>query len=326
MIKVISLVIVIMCAVVSVSAQTTQTAQAEQNLKQYFEGENVTLKIDMPATKDGVNIYPERAQPLNYGEYANRLKQHGTSLRRGDEIMITKVKVKDKHIEFQLGGGGYGTIGDDTDTGAHVESAGKSRHEKRVEEELKRENDPSRRRRLRDELDDLRRDREREDWRNQAIAADAAEEHRARIEQKALQGGSRFNIHFSAIDSRVLTTEAVIVALKKYVDFSDVENSDDDVSYLEAAAYRYPVDEFKPGVVQIGPRTTYLKEGLTTQEVVRLLGKPSAVTERNEKDVVVTTYEFPRGEGRILIADFEQGLLVRSRVESQDARFAQADR
>jgi outer membrane protein assembly factor BamE (lipoprotein component of BamABCDE complex) len=320
------LVIVILCAVVSVSAQATQ---AEQNLKQYFEGKNVTLKTDMPATKDGVNIYPERVQPLNYGEYANRLKQHGTSLRRGDEIMITKVKVKDKHIEFQLGGGGYGTIGDDTDSDVHAQNAGKSRREKRVEEELKGENDPSRRRRLRDELVDLRREREREDRYNRAIAAEASEERRARIEQKALQGGSRFNIHFSAIDSQILTPEVVMEALKKYVDFSNVDDADENVSNnvsnFEPASYSYPADEFMPGVVQVGPRTTYLKEGLTTQEVVRLLGKPSSIVERSEIGVLLTVYVFPRGENRVLIAEVVKGALVRSTIETR-GEVAQADR
>jgi hypothetical protein len=70
-------------------------------------------------------------------------------------------------------------------------------------------------------------------------------------------------------------------------------------------------------VVRVGPRTTYLKEGLTTQEVVRLLGKPISISDRTAKDVVVTTYAFQRGEGRILIAEFEQGLLVRSRIEER---------
>src|SRR6267143_1838162 len=105
---------VVICAVVTVSAQT------EADLKRYFEGKHVTLMMDMPATKDGVNVYPEREQPLNYSEYANRLKQHGASVRRGEQIMVTKVKVKDKHIEFQLGGGGYGTAGDETDSSVNV--------------------------------------------------------------------------------------------------------------------------------------------------------------------------------------------------------------
>jgi outer membrane protein assembly factor BamE (lipoprotein component of BamABCDE complex) len=229
-----------MSAMVSVSAQT------EQNLKQYFEGKNVSLKIDMPATRDGVNVYPERAQPLNYGEYANRLKQHGTSIRRGEEIMMANIKIKDKQIEFQLGGGGNGTVGE-------------------------------------------------------------------------------FNIHFSAVEPRILPPQAVVIALGKYVDFSGIEGSDEEVSYLEPAAYSYPADEFKPGVVQVGPRTTYLREGLSTEEVVRLLGRPSAISQRSEKDVTVTIYEFPRSEGRVLIAEFVKNALVSSTMETR-GQVAQVNR
>ena len=243
--KVLSLVIVIMCAMVSASAQT------EQDLKRYFEGQTVSLKIDMPATKDGVNVYPERDQSMDYSEYANRLKRDGTSVHRGDEIMVTKIKVKDKQIEFQ------------------------------------------------------------------AIAAEAVEERRDRIEQNALQGGVRFIIHFSLIDPRILPPEAVVVALRKYVDFSGIEDSDESATYLEPVSYSYPAEEFKPGVLQVGPRTTYLKEGFSIEEVVRLLGKPSAVSERSENDLVVTIYEFPRGEDRVLIATFVKDMLIHSTIETR---------
>ena len=83
-------------------------------------------------------------------------------------------------------------------------------------------------------------------------------------------------------------------------------------------AFSYPVEDFKPGVVRVGPRTTYLKDGLRIDEVVRLLGKPLSISERNEQNVVVKTYVFRRGEGQVLIAEFENGLLARSRTESRD--------
>lgn len=83
-------------------------------------------------------------------------------------------------------------------------------------------------------------------------------------------------------------------------------------------AFSYPVEDFKPGVVRVGPRTTYLKDGLRIDEVVRLLGKPLSISERNERNVIVKTYVFQRGEGQVLIAEFENGLLVRSRTESRD--------
>lgn len=75
----------------------------------------------------------------------------------------------------------------------------------------------------------------------------------------------------------------------------------------------------KPGVVQLGPRTTYLKEGLTTEEVLRVMGRPTAVSERNEQGSIVTSYEFIRGDGRVLIAEFIDNALVRSRTEKHEA-------
>ena len=97
-------------------------------------------------------------------------------------------------------------------------------------------------------------------------------------------------------------------------------------AFYPHTSYSYPVEDFKPGVVQVGPRTTYLKEGLRTDEVVRLLGKPASISERSENDTIITTYEFQRGEGRILIAEFVSGILVRSRSETRVENPVQADR
>jgi hypothetical protein len=289
------------------------SAQTEADLKQYFEGRHVTLKIDVPATKDGVNVYPERAQPLDYSEYATRLKRSGTSIRRGESVMITKIKVKGKHVEFQLGGGGYGTFGDETDASVNVPSAPKTRREKNLEAELKRETDPARRKRIKEDLGDLRREREREDRINQSIAAEAEETRRARIEQKALQGGGRFNIHFSLLDAGVLTPRAISDALRKYIDF-DADEDNDDVALRPVAYDEGAARQNTPGVISVGPRTTFLQAGLSTREVLRLLGQPAMVRERNEDGATVQVYEFPRGDGRVLFAEFANDVLVRSRT------------
>jgi hypothetical protein len=79
------------------------------------------------------------------------------------------------------------------------------------------------------------------------------------------------------------------------------------------------------GVVHVGPRSTYLQEGLSTEEVVRLLGEPAVVSERDERGVLVTTYEFPRSEGRTLIAEFTKGVLIRSRIETGATKVLRAD-
>ncbi|MFN5581990.1 hypothetical protein [Gemmatimonas sp.] len=47
----------------------------------------------------------------------DRIKEFGTALDVGQQVMVTKVVVKgDSHIEFQLGGGGFGTLSDDAGT------------------------------------------------------------------------------------------------------------------------------------------------------------------------------------------------------------------
>jgi hypothetical protein len=73
----------------------------------------------------------------------------------------------------------------------------------------------------------------------------------------------------------------------------------------------------KPGIVRVGPTTTYLKEGLSTEQVIRLLGTPSAIYESTKNNSTVTTYEFPRAEGRVLIAKFVGNALIDSRIETR---------
>jgi hypothetical protein len=112
----------------------------------------------------------------------------------------------------------------------------------------------------------------------------------------------------------------VSLRVDKVISTTEAEN------FLPRTSYSYSVDDFKPGVVRVGPRTTYLKEGLSTDEVVRLLGKPLSISERSEKGVVVKTYEFQRGEGQMLVAEFENNLLVRSHTEAIPDQPVQADR
>lgn len=196
------------------------SAQTEADLKQFFEGKRVEVKLDMPAAKDGVNIYPEKYQHLDFGKYSSLLKQYGIGVHEGERMMITKIKVKDKHIEFQLGGGGYGTAGDETSSSVYVPTISKSQREKDLEKRIKDETDDKRRWRMRDELDRMRRDREAQDSQNRAQAAVAEEIAQARIQDKRLQGGSRFNINYSRkLTTEDLTPRAVMDALAEYVSF-----------------------------------------------------------------------------------------------------------
>jgi hypothetical protein len=91
-------------------------------------------------------------------------------------------------------------------------------------------------------------------------------------------------------------------------------------------SYSYSIDDFNPGVVRVGPRTTYLKKGLRTDEVVQLLGKPVSISERTEKGVAMATYEFQRGEGWVLVAEFENNRLVHSQMETRPEQPATSDK
>ena len=214
----------VVIGLVSMMAATAM-GQSEGDLKRYFEGRKVKVLIDMPATSDGVDVYTEREQPLQFSSYAGRIKQFGIGVREGESVMITKVHVKDKHIEFQLGGGGYGTAGDEGTwqwtNGLAAGFEGKSKKEERLESELQKEHDPNRRRDLREQIDSLRRDREREDRRIRAERATSLELEKQRIEENRTHGGSRFNIRFdSTPGNNQLTPAAIMKVLHEYVEFS----------------------------------------------------------------------------------------------------------
>jgi len=128
-------------------------------------------------------------------------------------------------------------------------------------------------------------------------------------------GSSRFNIYFERIESWMLTPATVIEALNRFVEFTDAEKyfAQLQQSSKQAAGF------VRNRVVHLGPRTTYLKQGLSTEQVRKLLGEPSSVVERSEGGKLVSTYEFPRGDGRVLITEFAGDALVESRTETRSA-------
>lgn len=292
--------VLLMFAAMSISAQD------EASLKRYFEGHRVQVKIDMPATKDGVDVYPRQSTPLRFREYSARLKQHGVAIHAGDSAMVTLVKAKDKVIEFQLGGGGYGTLADDTSTEVYVPGAGKTKREQNLEDALKKETDKAARRKLEEDLSDLRRDRDREDARLRAASSAASEMKREAIRNKALQAGSRFNLRFESGFLREIevTPELVMKALRDYVDFNPTGPA---VPNTPAAS----TGASQPGGVLIG-----LRKGMSRAEVLRLLGQPASSSQRVEGSLKVATLAFEDAENHIE-ADFLNDVLIRYRINSR---------
>ena len=195
-------------------------AQNQAALEKAFEGREVVVLMDMPASHTGVDLYLQREPEIEFGEYARRMKAYGTALRKEDRVMITTIKVNKKNIEIHLGGGGYGTWGDDTGT-VTPEYVGKSRRESDLEKERKNTTDAERRRRIDRELSYLREEREREERANKREAEALTAIKQREVATKRLDGGSRFNIWYAdkRLEKWAPTPEELMLSLASYLDF-----------------------------------------------------------------------------------------------------------
>ena len=281
-------------------------AQNEETLRTFFEGKRVTVKVDMPGTSDGIDVRPDASPMVDSRRYGDRLKSYGAAIRAGDSVVVTLVKVKKDLIEFQLGGGGFGTFGDDTSTSVYIKPVEKSNREKELEKRVKDEGDRRRKRELEDELDDLRNRRERENRRIDAERARAEERKRERLAEERLRGGSRFNVRYPRAALPGVRPEDVMAALAEYVDFSNVAPAD----YVDWK----PVAETPPP-----PRaadSAVPRKGMTRSDAEYAFGKATSAAERREGSVLITTLVFVSGDQRIS-AEFVEDVLVRYTITSR---------
>jgi hypothetical protein len=300
-------------AVVVVSASLPAAGQDENQFKTFFEGKSIVVKMDMPATQQGVDIFPDARQTIDLKQYSQRVKSFGIAIKKGDSVLITRVHVKDKLIEFQLAGGGYGTFGDDTGS-VYVAPVPKSQREKDLENWLKTESDPYRRARMQRELDDLRTARERQDAANKATAATASEAKKARIANDRLHSGSRFNIRYNEGVPVGMGPDGVMRALSDYVDFTFAGDQ-------HAAAAPQPsalaAGAAAPAGLQKGvPAPAGLQKGMTMTDVERLLGKADKTSTKTEGSLKIVTATFTRGD-QVISADFIEGVLVKYSISSR---------
>jgi hypothetical protein len=281
----------------ALSALTTHADDdvAEAFLKRFFEGHTVVVRVDMPATTGGIDVYPERENPLDYATAADHLRASGVAVREGDRITVTRVKVKDDLIEFQLGGGGFSVFKDTSGT-VSIPTKGKSSLERDLERDLSNETDPHRRRQLQHEIDDLRHEREAENARNQAIAEATNEERRERDRQRALEMGSRFNVRFDKKDvpAAYLTPEGVMRALARYVDFRGLGPAPP--SRPEDLQLERPGSGAPPA----GPTDAdAVRKGMTRAEVEALCGRPLREDQSREGALTVHVASYREGAHRI---------------------------
>lgn len=278
------------------------SAQSEEQLRDAFEGRSVVVKIDMPATARGVDVHPAERRPIDMAQYADRIKDYGTALKAGAQVMVTKVKVKKDLIEFQLGGGGYGTFGDESGD-VYVSTPGKSEREKNLEKQLKSEKDSGQRKAMQEELDKLRKDREGQEALVRAATASADAANKERVRQKALAAGSRFNVRFDGgLPEEALTPDGLRRALASYVDFASATSS--------APAVAAPPADCMGGVL------TPLRKGMSQIQVDAILGPAAATVPVTQNGIKLTRATYDHGDATV-VAEFVENVLVRFTITSK---------
>ena len=285
-------------------------------LQSYFVGKQVTLKIDMPGTQQGVDLRMDREDPMDWKQYSNRLKQNGAAIRSGDSSTVTTVVVKKDRIEFQLDGGGFGTFWDDSSTTVTPYHVDKSNYEKQLERDLRNTTDPQQRRNLQRELDYARNRRERDQRADDRAAMIASEMKTQQVAQKRLQGGSRFNLRWTgAIPQDQLTPDAMMKLLEAYVDFGDLQTQK---PILEATASPAPpANGSAPAPAGGTASVTQLKRGMQISEVSNMFGMGRMLSQSTSEEGLKTQiFEYLPSDYRVQVT-YVDGVVVRYSMESR---------
>ena len=71
----------------------------------------VLVRIDMPASEDGIDVRMWQQPTVGTEETQTRIEKHGVSIAsHGRLSVITDIKIKRKHLEVHLDGGGWGGL------------------------------------------------------------------------------------------------------------------------------------------------------------------------------------------------------------------------
>jgi len=209
------------------------------------------------------------------------------------------VRLKGKNIEFQLGGGGYGVLGDETGN-VVLPVVPKSKREIDLEKEIVKEPDGRRLDEMKRELSRLQERRRREDAARRAEEARLTEMKKRDIYERALRAGSRFNMWYpnNYLKETVPTPQDVMNALAEYVDFG-------------AGGYR----QQPPSPPQQQPATagSGLKRGMTAEQVREIYGAPAGSRDTVEGQLQVHSERFMTAND-IIDVDFVEGVVIRYRL------------
>lgn len=287
---------------------TFAAAQPENDLKRYFEGKHVTVRMDMPGTHQGIDLHADRDPKIDMAKYSSRLKQYGVSIREGDRVMVTMIHVTKKNIEFQLAGGGFGTWGDTSGLPSVPSTyTSKSEREKRLERDLSRASD-SEKQRIREALDRERRDRQRADRYARERSEVVKVERERMIQDRRRESGSRFNLWFpeGRLQESVPSPQEVMALLAGCVDFRET-------TARPGAAFTAPK---RGGGGGGAGSAAQLQRGMARSHVHEMLGKPVSSRQSKQGELTVVVERFSTADA---VADvtFAGDVVVKFSISSK---------
>ncbi len=303
----------------SVSALSWGAQSGQAALQSYFVGRQVRLKIDMPGTAKGVDLRVDAGDPMDWKQYSARLKEAGPAIRSGDRSTVTTLMVKKNLIEFQLDGGGFGKLWDDTNTTVTPYRVGQSEYERQLERDIRNTSDENRRRALQRDLDRERSRREREQAADNRAAQIASQMKAQQVADKRMRGGSRFNLRWAGnIPADQLTPEALMKALDTYIDFGDLQAEKPILSPSPTPARQ---DAAAPGNAPAshGSRSpmTQLKRGMLIGEVSALMGLGQRTSQSvSEEGLKTQIFEYLPDDYRVEVT-YVDGVVVRYSINSR---------
>lgn len=99
----------------TLSLDASPSKKAQSEFERSFLGKDVMALLDMPAYKDGIDLYVNPKSEKRFDErgidlkeLSKYLKDKGVGVERDDWVTITDMKVNGDRIEVLLGGGGEG--------------------------------------------------------------------------------------------------------------------------------------------------------------------------------------------------------------------------
>jgi hypothetical protein len=288
-------------------------------LETYFTGRMVLVKVDMPGSEKGIDLKFNKPEPMDWNDTSSRDRTFGVAIHKGEVARITKFKLKDDMIEFQLNGGGFGVSGDDTNTVVNPIVVPKSDHEKDLEKQLAAEKDPHRRQDIQRDLDHERQRRDDQNARNQSDARVASQIKAQQVAQRRLTGGSRFNLRWQGtVPSDSRSPDGVMQALAAYVDFNPAPGAGAPQPAYAQPAYAPPPAAYGPAP---GPPSSgnpsQVKRGMKIDEVSNLLGRGRTVNDGTSADGLHTQEIMYASGDNLVDVTFVEGVVVRYSITSK---------